>query len=483
MLTGAVTRQPFWPKPARQAGRTVLLGCAAAGLTAAIALRPDRPGLGFLLTALACAAAVLIAAKRLRPAGSRSVPRALWAAAALALTAVGVLRAADWLCWLCLLAALVAGSLAVAGERGERSVRGLLFGAFAVPLAALPAWPWLWRGVRARRGTGRLVVSALVGLGLLAVFGSLLAGADAAFAELLRGVLPAVDGGTSFRQLVLFGLVGCGTAGACYLLVARPTLTDPPVGQRSSVRRLEWAVPVGLLVLLFAAFVAVQLTVLFGGSSYVLRTANLTYAQYARGGFWQLLAVTVLTLAVLAAAVRLAPRSTSADRAWLRGLLGALAGLTLVVVLSALSRMWSYQQAYGFTVLRLVVEACELWLGVVYLLVIAAGVRLRTSWLPGAVTAAAVAALLVLAVLDPERFIAERNVARWQQTGAIDLRYLGELSTDAVSALDRLPEPARNCVLTAIAERLGSAGDDDWRSWNNSRSAAQDTLAKARVSC
>ena len=50
------------------------------------------------------------------------------------------------------------------------------------------------------------------------------------------------------------------------------------------------------------------------------------------------------------------PRTTSADRAWVRGSLGLLCALTLVVVASALHRMHLYQQAYGFTVLRLLVR-------------------------------------------------------------------------------------------------------------------------------
>ena len=54
--------------------------------------------------------------------------------------------------------------------------------------------------------------------------------------------------------------------------------------------------------LLFALFVAVQLAVLFGGDGYVRATAALTYAEYARSGFAQLVAVAALTLAVAALA-------------------------------------------------------------------------------------------------------------------------------------------------------------------------------------
>ena len=63
--------------------------------------------------------------------------------------------------------------------------------------------------------------------------------------------------------------------------------------------------------------------------------------------------------------------------AWLRGSLGLLCVLTLVVVASALYRMHVYQEAYGFTRLRLLVDVFEGWLGLLVLGVIAAGVQLR----------------------------------------------------------------------------------------------------------
>jgi hypothetical protein len=212
----------------------------------------------------------------------------------------------------------------------------------------------------------------------------------------------------------------------------------------------------------------------------VLRTAGLTYAEYARSGFWQLLTVSVLTVAVLGVAARLAPRGTMRDRVWLRALLGALAVLSLVIVASAMSRMWAYEQAYGFTRLRLLVSACELWLGAVFLLVLVAGIRLRerATWLPGVVLAAAVAALLGLAALDPDRFIAERNIAQATAgDGRLDLDYLQGLSADAVPALDRLSEPWRSCALHDVHRDLTASPDRAWGQWNLARHRAREILA------
>lgn len=431
----------------------VLLTGAAAGIGAAVLL-PDGPGLGWTLTA----AVVFALVRKVRP---------VWAVLSVALFAVGALVAAEWLFVLCAMAGCAAGSLAVAGGR---TARGLVFGAGAVPVAAVRALPWLARGVK-ERGTPPMARPIVVTVGLLLVFVPLLAGADAAFADLLGSVVPDESSG---RPLVLFLLVGLGTVGACYLLVSPLDLDGTAVLPRTVARR-DWVLPVGALVVLFAAFVAVQITTLFAGDEHVITTADLTYADHARSGFWQLLAVTVLTLGVIAVVARLAQLDSPADRQWLRVLLGALSVLTLVIVASALTRMWLYQQAYGFTVLRVLVSACELWLGLVYVLVLAAGVRLEGGWLARAVVGTGFAALLGLAALNPDRFIAERNIERWHVTQKIDVWYLSRLSDDAVPALASLPPDLRDCAL-----EFRRVPADDWRAWNLGRQNARSTLAEVQ---
>jgi hypothetical protein len=218
----------------------------------------------------------------------------------------------------------------------------------------------------------------------------------------------------------------------------------------------------------------VQLTVLFGGNTHVLTTADLTYAEYARQGFWQLLTVTVLTLVVIAVAVWKAARVDAADRILVRVLLGLLCVLSLVVVASAIHRMSLYESQYGYTRLRLTVMVTELWLGIVFVLLIAAGVRLSGWWLPRAVLASAVGGVLILAAIDPDAYVARKNVERFAETGRIDVSYLGSLSVDAVPALDRLPEPERSCALHRLDRQVedGSA----WYEYNAARDRAREVL-------
>lgn len=457
------------PEPvAFQPAAVVPIAAAAAGGVFAAWLVPlGRPGVGWLLGGLAVCAATAVAVRIAAPV-ERRLAAGGWALVGLAALAVGTFRAAEWLFGLCLLAAAAAGLLAVTGGR---TVRAMAMTSALVPVAAAHGLAAGYRsagGVRSRmRSVVRLGPTVAVTAMLLLVFGGLLASADAGFSRLLGGFVPDLRAGAVFQWSAVFVVATGLVLAAVSLLPARaPEETNR---RRRGVRLVEWAIPVGALVALFAGFVGVQLTVLFGGAAYVLGPGGPSYAQYARGGFWQLLAVTALTLLLIGTVARLAPRQTRLDVWCLRGLVGALALLTLVIVASALFRMHTYQAAYGFTRLRVLVSVVELWLGLVFVLVVAAGVRLRAGWLPRAVVATGIAAVLGLAILNPDRFIAERNLDRWRAGEQLDVTYLSGLSADAVPVLLCLPEPERSQVLARILPELEPG---DWRAANLARARA-----------
>lgn len=471
-------KQPRWRRVAYPSGALVAAACA--GLVAAATVPVDRPGIGWLAAGATVAGAVTTVRRR---TGRSAKPeqaalpadpeRLWWTFAALALLAVGTFRAAGWLFVLCAAAAAVAGSLAVVGRRAGR---GVVRDAAAVPLASFGALAWVYSAQTGlHNGAGprrrRLGASVAVTVGLLVVFVPLLAEADATFAVLVEALMPRMDGATVARWTIVFLVAGVGSLSAVYLLAGAATGPgEQPSRPPRTLTRGEWGLPVGALIAVFAVFVGAQLVALFGGDGYVQRTAGLTYAEYARSGFWQLSAVTVLTLAVILFVLHRAARDSVADRRWLRALLSAVSALTLVMVASALGRMWTYQEAYGFTVLRLLVGSCELWLGVVYILVIVAVLRLELAWLPRVTVGTAVAALLALSALNPEGLVAQQNIDRWQHGEEIDLYYLAGLSADIVPAIDRLPAAMRVDLRNQLARRLD---DDTWNSWNLARTRAR----------
>ncbi|MFF3308431.1 DUF4153 domain-containing protein [Streptomyces sp. NPDC002952] len=440
----------------------------------------DGVGLNLLLVAIPAALAGYFAA---RAAGRRTRAWTLgWGIGGLALLAVPALRDADWPSFLAVVAAVALGSLAL---NGGRSWLAVLLSPLGMFNSVVTGPVWGWQGLRERAGgargrVGPVLRAVTVTAVLLLVFGALFAGADAAFADLLGSLLPdaSVSGGPWHLLLLLFGLV-LGLAAAH--TAAAPVHWDRAEIPEGRARgRFEWALPLTVLVVLFAVFNAVQLAVLFGGYDAVLEQTGQTYAEYARQGFWQLLMATLLTLLVIVLALRWAPRDGTRDRTLVRGVLGTLCALALVVVASAVRRMDMYVEAYGLTRLRLSVVAVELWLGLVIVLIMAAGVW-GARWLPRVVAASAAAGVLAFGLMSPDALIAERNVQRYEDTGKIDVEYARGLSADAVPALDRLEEPLRSCVLQSADEDL-TDGDEPWyaTSWGEAR--ARDILAERPLS-
>ncbi|SCF35395.1 protein of unknown function (DUF4173) [Micromonospora viridifaciens] len=465
-----------WPGPKQATGRAIPLAVLAGALGSAFFVPLSRVGIGWFLGWLTLTLGVLLAVRRHTadlPRTERLI-RGGWAAAALALLAVLAFRNAWWLVTFCVLGALGCATLAIVGGK---LVRSILFGLLAAPFAAFRGLPWVRRHITAspnvgmvRKVAGSVVATVLV----LVVFGSLLASADAAFSDLIGATVPETDIGAMFRGIFLAAVGGLIAVAAVYTLAAPPDLStvDKPSARRLGL--LEWAPAIGALTLLFAGFVVVQFTVLFGGQRHVQKVAGLSYSEYARSGFWQLLFVTLLTLAVLAGVSRWASREQPIERMALRILLGLLSALSVVIVVSALSRMWTYQKVYSFTGERIFVMAFELLLGAIFLMILAAGVRWQGRWIPGTTVALAVAMLLGLAVLNPEDYAAKRNILRYEQTGKIDAWYLRALSADATPALAKLPNAVRRCTLSWIADDLDES--DPWYAWNLGRYRARQEL-------
>ncbi|MBI2246034.1 MAG: DUF4173 domain-containing protein [Nocardioides sp.] len=459
----------FWPERGVPARLAVLLGAVAAGVLAAVVLPFRDLGLGTLVVLLAAGAVVAAATPRRRDSFTLTC-----AALCVLLAGTAVVRDADWIVVLCLLAG---AALCVVGVSGGRTLGGFVLAGLAWPLAGLRGLPWLGRTLAVLTGLGRgaALLRTLVWsvLGVL-VFGALFASADALLAEWVDSVLPDLTVDTLVLRTFLGLAVGGTVLAAAYLALNPPRVHRDGPAPRTVAHRFEWLAPVAVVNAVFAALLVAQATVVFGGHDYLRRTTGLTYAEYVHQGFGQLTVATALTLLVIWAAARKAPRDTPADRAWLRGSLGLLCLQTLVVVGSALHRMDLYQEAYGFTRLRLLVDVFEGWLGILVLAVLASGTVLRARWLPRFALLSGAVALLALAALNPDAWIAEHNLDRYAETGRVDWTYLRGLSDDAVPALARVDAADRVC---ALAGR--EPADDDWLEWNLGRSRAAALLDPA----
>lgn len=438
-----------WPdlSAVRPPDGRVLAVVAVAAVAFDLAMRSGLGGLAGALLGVLLAGGMLVSGRIENP---RAVP--LIVAAGLFTVWLGV-RSAEWVLALDTLAAVglivLGASFARRGDPLDLSVpsvvgrflhailHGVLAGAFAAAAVR----------VVGRHASGRAVAivrGLLLGAPVIVVIALLLASADPVFASLFR---LGIDVGDIGVHLVLLTLGAWGAAGLLRLASADPYAVAP-LGRRVLGRVEAWTM-LAALVAVFAAFTASQVATAVAGDEYVRRTAGLSYAEHARAGFFQLLAVAAITLALLLA-MRAAVEAV--DRVFV-GLSEGAVALTLFVVAGALRRLWLYEQAYGLTLLRLCVVLFALWIAAVFVLLglSLAGVGGSRSWLVPSSAIAALAMLFTLNVVNAEALIVRRNVERFAGTDDLDVYYLTRLSDDAVPALaDALPSLTADQTLTVL---------------------------------
>ena len=353
-------------------------------------------------------------------------------------------------------------------------------------------WRELPETGRVRHVRGALL-GALIAAPLLVIFAALFASADPVFNNVMSNVF-AFDMQSVIQHMFLFIFWAALVAG--YL---RWGMLGQPVGlQFATPRPLASIVPIatalGLLSFLFLMFVVVQLRYFFGGAAVIEETSGLTYATYARQGFFQLVAASALVLPLLLGADHLVHGGTASQVRVFRQLAGLLLALLAVIMASALERMRLYVAAYGLTSDRLYATAFMILLIGTFAwfcwTVLLRGVRHRFAF--GALMQA-FAVLAGLHILNPDAFIARTNLHRPVAERPFDAKYASTLGADAVpvllDALPRLTAADRCIVVTRLLDRWvdGSMAEADWRTWNWSRARARrlltDRAVEFRASC
>ena len=177
-------------------------------------------------------------------------------------------------------------------------------------------------------------------------------------------------------------------------------------------------------------------------------------------------------------------------------LLLGLIGLTAVVLVSAALRLRLYQDAYGWTELRLYVLTTIVALGAALVVMVGLAVLGRMRWLGHGLAVIGVVALVALNLVAPAGFVAARNVERILDPSLVpsdghaelDATYLGVLPDDAipilVAALPALPEVERRDVRRQLERRRAELRTDPAlaspAAWNLGREQARDALETLR---
>jgi hypothetical protein len=295
-------------------------------------------------------------------------------------------------------------------------------------------WRSLSTSGRMRHAGGAAVgVAAAIPVALL--FGSLLMAADPVFNRLMVQTLD-LDLDALATHVGRVFLCAWLVAGLLRVLCRSDGIAVTP-GHRGALGLLQVGVMLAVVDLLFLAFVAVQFRYLFGGSDQVQTITGMSYAEYARRGFFELVTVAALSLPLLLGADWALDQRERRRARVFRALALLMLVLLDVMLASALYRMRLYTVQFGLTEQRFYTTAFMGWLVLVFGWFAATVLRGRRERFG---TGALLAGWLVLACLNlanPDGIIARVNLDRAFAGRPFDVEYAERLSADALPALSR----------------------------------------------
>ena len=197
----------------------------------------------------------------------------------------------------------------------------------------------------------------------------------------------------------------------------------------------ETTIIMGAINLLYFSFVSIQFKYFFGGEKNI-SLEGYTYAQYARRGFGELLAVAFFTLFIIMVLSSITKREKKSSRITFSVLTGAMTAFIGVILVSSLQRLALYEAAYGFSRLRTYSHLCILWIGVLFLAILGLEIAQKHRYFTLASLAAVAGFVLTMNLVNVDGLITRRNIQRLEvEEAALDTHYLHTLSEDAIPVL------------------------------------------------
>lgn len=286
-----------------------------------------------------------------------------------------------------------------------------------------------------------VLIGVAIAIPVLFVIVPLLMSGDAVFHQFFMELFGGIKWGDVVGNLLVALLLFVLFSGLFWSLTIRKPGGSPnapsasPPAQPKKAAAFNTAASLVLLCVLGTVlflFCLIQCMYLFSGQV----PAGLTYADYARSGFWQLLAVALIVIALVFFLLRFSAPYSRTTRNVQRILLALVLLCTLILLLSSFSRMTLYEQSFGFSQLRLFTQFFMVAL-FAFLVISILRLWIKRIDLKKCACFCFLICYTVLAFFNINAFIARENVKNQGYT--VDISYLTTLGPDALPYyVDRL---------------------------------------------
>jgi hypothetical protein len=286
-----------------------------------------------------------------------------------------------------------------------------------------------------------IFIGLAISIPIAAILMGLFMSADAVFAQSMKTVndLIGLDFTIVFWDIVLGSLFGL-FFGAMILGLKYEEKKQTPVAKiGDNIESIIIGTSLTIINIFIITFVVFQFVYLFGGTVNIT-ASDMTYAEYARRGFFELATASGIIFAIALFVLIMTKKKNGKLPLWIQITTVCLCLCNGVLLISAMKRMLLYVDIYGLSVKRvltlwfmILIGLCLLWLIIkcfvnnIYVM----------KW----IGITAIVGVCILSLTNVDRIIANYNVNRFLSSpkeNSIDINYLGQLSYSAVPEIIRL---------------------------------------------
>ncbi len=258
--------------------------------------------------------------------------------------------------------------LAIGGTRGNRGTVYLFYKAAATMQHIDVAVKSLFSDHSGNRKTaGKVLIGLLCAVPVLIVVIPLLRSSDEAFRGMLDRMFDDI-GNTVFK--VAFG-IALSVFVVCYgFCLKTGRIVQQKESRFAGIENVYIVSFLSAISLCYLLYLFSQLAYFFSAFKGFLPNGGITYAQYARKGFFEMCAIAVINLVLVFSAMLLARKQAGKVCLPIKLLATFIGAFTLLIISTAISKMVLYIDAYGMTVRRVTTSAFMVFLAIVFVSVV-----------------------------------------------------------------------------------------------------------------
>lgn len=358
-----------------------------------------------------------------------------------------------------------------------------VFKPFKVIATLVPEKSFFSRDTKGRK----VLLGLLISVPLLLVVLPLLASADEVFGKMLS-FIPSIFANIRIDEILARIILGMVVAILSFSYIWSLTRTNKSTTQCPKIEmgrfpakfeQVTVSTVLAVVNIVYIVFVIIQFAYLFAGASFAL-PKDFTYSEYARRGFFELIAVTIINLTILLVVIGFTGKGENKSITSVRMLNSLLIANTMVMLVSAFIRMSLYEKAYGYTYLRILTHAFMVFLFVLFIITLFRIWNDRAGLVKPYVVTALIA-FVIINYMNIDVIIAKNNINRFSSAYKLDAKYLTNLSDDAVPEMVKFANDNPGEASAAVKENLEGrkerlSAPKRWQAFNISELRAKKAL-------